>query len=319
MQRAVPFLAVCLIFVGSAGAFAWGTATHAYLAKEAGQGNLNSQEIYGGTVPDLFNLMLDSPDHDYLVNRTHYHFGKVQKEAQGTDLESFAFGFVSHNEKWGADRTAHRKGLTTPGEGYIIAQSTLLAPQLQPQLQTILVESGVDPIIASLLAGPLSVQLAHPIAETAVDLLIKRNEDLSIGQELLLSAQERPSTAPDLLVAAYGKSLSHRMKVSEEEAGSFIRDTETEFRDKMIRYGEILEKSEEEAIQDLSNEGGALIDGYLRIVTGVEIHVPAEVLTGFLHLALQQVEESYSGEIAATLSYLQQRLSRDLPNILKNK
>ena len=307
---------ICLILISFANALAWGTATHAYLAHGAGQGALNSQEFYGGTVPDLFNLMLDSPDYDYLVDRTHYHFGKVQKEAQGTDLEPFAFGFVSHNEKWGADRTAHRKGLTTPGEGYIIAQSTLLGPQLQPQIQTILIESGIDPVIASLLAGPLSVQLAHPIAETAVDLLIKRNEDPSIGQELLLSAQDRPSAAPDLLVAAYGKSIAHRMNISEEEAGSFIRNAETEFRDKMIRYGEILGKSEEEAIQDLSNEGGTLIDGYLQIVTGVEIHVPAEVLTDFLHLALQQVKENYHAEIAATLSRLQRRLSRNLQNIL---
>ncbi len=316
MQRTVPFLAFCLILVGSTEAFAWWTATHSYLAKGASQGKLDSKEIYGADVPDLFELMLDSPDYDYLVNQTHYHFGKVQKEAKGTDLESCAFGFVSHNEKWGADRTAHRKGLTTPGEGYIIAQSTLLGPQLQPQIQTILVESGVDPVIASLLSGPLSVRLGHPVAETAVDLLIKRNEDPLIGQEMLQSAQERPSTVPDLLVAAYGKSIAHRMKISEEEAESFIRDAEAAFRDRIIRYGEILSKSEEEAIQDLSNEGGALIDGYLQIVTGVEVHVPPEVLTDFLHLALQQVEENYGAEIAATLSYLQQRLSRNLQNIL---
>jgi hypothetical protein len=42
-------------------AFPWGQATHAYFAKELGQGMLNSQEIYGATVPDLFNLNFDSP------------------------------------------------------------------------------------------------------------------------------------------------------------------------------------------------------------------------------------------------------------------
>lgn len=317
MLKAIPFLTACLIFGGFAEAFAWGTATHAYLAHGAAQGRLNSREIYGSTVPDLFNLMLDSPDYDYLVNQTHYHFGKVQKKAKGTDLESFAFGFISHNEKWGADRTAHRKGFTTPGEGYIIAQSALLGPKLQPQIQTILEDSGVP--LAPLLAGTISVRLAHPVTESAIDLLIKRNQDPLIGQEMLQSAQERPSAAPDLLVAAYGKSIAHRMNISEEEAGSFIRDAEAALRDRMIRYGEILSESEEEAIQDLSNEGGVLIDGYLQFVTGVEIHVPPEVLTDFLHLALQQVEENYRAEIAATLSYLQQHMSRSLRNILKEK
>ena len=298
-----------VVLMTSAETFAWGAATHAYLAKGAGQGNLNSQEIYGATVPDLFNLMLDSPDYDYLVDRTHYQYGKVQKGAQGMGLNSFVFGFVSHNEKWGADRTAHRKGQTTR-EGYIIAQATLLGPKLKPRLEEILANSG-DPSAA----GVLAPQLAHPIAETAIDLLIKRNEDPLIGQELLQSAQNRPSAAPDLLVAAYGKSLARRMKVSEEEAGNLIRNKEAEFREKMIRYGEILGKDEEEAIQDLANEGVGLIEQYIEAVTGTDIIVPVEVVTEFLHLALQQVEESYGEEIAATLSYLQQRLDGYLQSI----
>jgi hypothetical protein len=227
-------------------------------------------------------------------------------------LESFAFGFVSHNEKWGADDSAHRNGWTTR-EGYIIAQSTLLGPQLRPQVQVILENSGVP--LASLVAGVLAPQLAHPIIETAIDLLIKRNEDLLIGQELLQSALDRSSIVPDLLVAAYGKSLARRMNVSEEEAGDFIRDAEAEFREMMLRYGEILSKDEEEAIQDLANEGAALIQEYIGSVTGTQVEVPPEVLGEFLHLAIQQVEENYDGEIAATLSYLQLRLDRYLRSI----
>jgi hypothetical protein len=313
MQKANALFVFLLTLMTSGQTFAWGTATHAYLAKGAGQGNLNSQEIYGATVPDLFNLMLDSLDYDYLVDRTHYHYGNVKKKARGMGLESFAFGFVSHNEKWGADDSAHRNGWTTR-EGYIIAQSTLLGPQLRPQVQVILENSGVP--LASLVAGVLAPQLAHPIIETAIDLLIKRNENPLIGQELLQSALDRSSIVPDLLVAAYGKSLARRMNVSEEGAGSFIRDAEGGFREMMIRYGEILSKDEEEAIQDLANEGAALIQGYIESATGTQVEVPPEVLVEFLHLAIQQVEENYNGEIAATLSHLQQRLNSYLRSIV---
>jgi len=315
MQKAIRFfISFFLTLLISVETFAWSAATHAYLARGAGQANLDSQETYGATVPDLFNLMLDSPDYDYLVNRTHYHYGNVKSKARGMGLESFAFGFVSHNERWGADYTAHRNGRTTR-EGYIIAQSTLLGTQLRPQVQVILENSGVP--LASLVAGVLAPQLAHPIIETAIDLLIKRNEDPLIGQELLQSAMDRSSTVPDLLVAAYGKSIARRMNISEEEAGNFIKDAEAGFREMMIRYGEILSKDEEEAIQDLANEGAVLIEGYIEAVTGTQVEVPPEVLVEFLHLAIQQVEEDYNGEIAATLSYLQNRLNSYLQRILK--
>ena len=145
------FICSCLLLVwGPARAFAWGGATHAYFARELGQGMLNSQEIYGATVPDLFNLMLDLPYYDYLADQTHYQYAQIKTRARRMGLDAFAFGFVSHNEGWGADYTAHRRGRTTRG-GYVITKSESLAPKLKPQMEEIMDHAGIP--YAFLLAG----------------------------------------------------------------------------------------------------------------------------------------------------------------------
>jgi hypothetical protein len=305
-----------LILFLPSGAFAWGSATHAYFAKELGQGMLNSQEIYGATVPDLFNLMRDLPDYDYVVDQTHHHFSQVETKARKMGLDTFAFGFVSHNERWGADYTAHKKGRTTR-EGYVVTKSKLLAQRLKPQLEEILDTAGVP--LASLLAGQLSSELAHPLIETAIDLLIKRNEDPSIGLEIFHSAQDRPSSIPDLLVALYARNFARHMKVSEEEAGEMIREAEAEFQQMMILQGEILTQEESEAIQDLADQGAALVNTFLKSATGKDVDTPPEVLAEFINLAISEVEADYGQEVAATLSYLKNRrsLSSYLHRILR--
>jgi hypothetical protein len=285
-------------------AFTWGTATHAYFAKELGQGMLNSQEIYGATVPDFFNLMLDSPYYDYLVDRTHRHESTVKTKARKLGLDTFAFGFVSHNERWGADYTAHRNGRTTEG-GYVITKRDGLAPKLISPLQDFLENAGVPyaPFFASYFAS----QAAHPLIETAIDLLIKRNEDPSIGLELLHSAQDRSTSVPDLLVSAYAKGLARHQKIYYDEASQIIREAEAEYQQMMILYGEVFTHEESEAIQDVAEQGAILIEGYIQSATGKEVDVPSQVLVDLLHLAIQEVEGDYGQEIASTLSYLKSR------------
>lgn len=257
-------------------------------------------------VPDLFNLMTDSPDYDYLVNQTHYHYGKVTRKSLRTDLRPFAFGFATHNQRMGADRTAHLHGRTLK-EGYVINKSTWLAPKLRSDLQVILENAGVP--FASILAGPVASGLAHPFIETAVDLLIKRNEDSSIGLEVLQAAQDRPSSIPDLLAASYAKDFAHHMDLTDEEAADLITGAEADFQQLMIRYGEILSLEESEAIQTLAEQGASLIEGYLASAVGKQVDVPSEITVKFLHLAIDQVEGDYGQEVSATLEYLKHSLA----------
>ena len=317
MRKAVSFFWWSLLFLSlPASAFPWGAATHAYFAKELGQGELNSEEIYGATVPDLFNLKLDLPYYDYITDQTHRNYTSVKTKARKMGLDTFAFGFVSHNDRWGADYTAHHRGRTTK-RGYVITKRDGLAPKLIPQLQVILNDAGV--LYAPFFARIFVPDLAETLIETAVDLLIKRNEDPSIGLELFHSAQDRPASVPDLLVSAYAKGLARHQKLSYDEASQIIRDAEAEFQQIMILYGQIFTQEESEAIQDLADQGATLIEGYLQSATGKEVDVPSDVLVDFIHLAIQEVEGDYGQEVAATLAYLKHRpaLSSYLQRILR--
>src|SRR5512139_3979545 len=106
----------CLgLLFSSSEAFPWGFATHAYIDDHLGktdtQNNLN--EIYGGVMPDLFNTLFDYPEYlEFLPVQTHLKSMKVWKASRGKVEKSLAFGFVSHNDRWGADFTAHHTCLT---------------------------------------------------------------------------------------------------------------------------------------------------------------------------------------------------------------
>lgn len=47
-----------------------------------------------------------------MLYETHYDIMKVWEAAQSKPGKALAFGFVSHNEVWGVDSTAHRSGIT---------------------------------------------------------------------------------------------------------------------------------------------------------------------------------------------------------------
>ena len=79
MMLGVIFL---MLFFLSTEALPWGAATHAYIEDHLGKkrGLENSNEIYGGMVPDVFNYLFDYPTYlDYLYSRTHDKFLKVWK------------------------------------------------------------------------------------------------------------------------------------------------------------------------------------------------------------------------------------------------
>lgn len=286
-------------------AYPWGSATHAYLMKAIKGEEVKHLELYGAMAPDLFNLLLESSDYDYLIKQTHRHYRKVVIKSLKTDLRRFAFGFASHNEIRGADYTAHRNGRTTP-KGYVIGKSDSLATQLIPQLEVVLENAGIS--YPHVWAGLLASEIAHPLIETAIDLLIKRNEDPSIGAEIFQAVTERPSSVADLLASAYAKGISKQMGISYEEASEFIRKAESDFQQLMIRYGEILSKEESEAIGELATQGVFLMEGYLSSITNQEIDIPPQVMVEFLYLAIHEVENDYAVEITQTIDFLRRTL-----------
>ena len=63
MTRHALLLGACLVLAGSAPLYGWGSATHAYIARELGnqQGPTSLTELYGALLPDAFNVMFGDP------------------------------------------------------------------------------------------------------------------------------------------------------------------------------------------------------------------------------------------------------------------
>jgi hypothetical protein len=120
----------CAVFFFAQAAISWGWAVHTYIDDQFStkRGLRNGNQVYGGLAPDLFNFRFDAPVYRaYLFDQTHNNFMKVWDAAQSIPGKALAFGFVSHNEVWGVDSTAHRSGITFGvGEGYVIAKAKAL-------------------------------------------------------------------------------------------------------------------------------------------------------------------------------------------------
>jgi hypothetical protein len=311
MKTIVTFLGVAAIVATLAtGAGAWGSITHAHLANELGyrRGLPNAQEIYGSTLPDMFNLMYDSPYKDYLWTETHYGFMKVANRCSGRNLAAFAAGFVSHNDAWGADLTAHHDARTMPGIGYVIAKVNALVPVLKPQLVDLLNAAGVPG--AEALADQLAPGLAENFVETAVDLLVRDNEDPLVGYRLAIAAQLRDYRIPYRIFGAYAADFADEFDIPLFEAAVILLCAEKEYRDFMRIYGYIFTLEMSQSVTMLSEWGAELAAELLKTETGMDIAVPPAMLEDFLYDAvLPLIEPDYSAEIAATLEYLEAEMA----------
>lgn len=288
-------------------AFGWGSATHAYLAKELGHepGVMNLQEMYGSVLPDMFNLMFGYEHQDYLWNETHYQFMKVVEEAKSDESMAFAYGFASHNEDWGADRTAHISSITVnPEEGYVITKKKILAPQLRLGIMLFLNANGIT--YTPELLEEFALRIADSAVESAVDLLVSQNEDVHIGRRMQVAAKLRSPFVPMLLSRAYAKDFAGEAGIIVEEAILIIVETENTFKEYMELYGEIL--AQENAIDLMAEQGAQLAEQMLEEEYGITVEVPSGLMKTGLLAAIDVVKDDYSEELAATLDYVEEQL-----------
>ena len=107
-------------------AFPWGSAVHTYINDQfATKWKIrNANQLYGGMGPDVFNYRFDQPEYmQFMYSKTHGEFMDVWNIAKSIPEKALAFGFVSHNDAWGADSAAHRSCLTWGHpDGYTIAK-----------------------------------------------------------------------------------------------------------------------------------------------------------------------------------------------------
>jgi hypothetical protein len=292
---------ICLgLLFSSSEAFPWGFATHAYMDDHLGKKGIrnNLNEIYGGVMPDLFNTLFDYPEYlDFLPVQTHLKFMKVWKASRGDVESSLAFGFVSHNDLWGADFTAHH-ACQTCGQpvGYAYAKANVLLSEAP------LSELGIPDEIA--------VEIFHEIVENTVDILVKRTDPL-IGYRLSSAAQQRSPRFPQLLVRAYVKRFASFAGITELEAAQFIQSAENDFREAILSYGQILSQDEATAIQLISEQTANLAQGFLALY---DITLPLTqgeivgMVTLYMGLAIESCQDDYLEEIEATIPYVKHKL-----------
>lgn len=287
-------------------AFGWGSATHAYIARQIGdgQGSADLRAIYGAVLPDAFNVMFGDPYQGQLWTLTHYEFQKLVDQAQSEYDRAFAYGFASHNEAWGADRTAHISAIGDPTSGYVVRKSDELAAILKPQIRFFLLLSGVanpDAVLDDVLPT-----VTHSAVETAVDLLICRNEDPDIGQLLLLAARTRGWSAPILLCKAYAAEFAATAGTTEAVASPLIVAAEDEFRGQIELYGSVL--AQEDPLDALAEQAADLAGQLLAAQQGLVVDVPADLMKQIVTAAIDLVEDDYAAELAATITQVQQEL-----------
>jgi len=293
---------LCLgLMFSSSEAFSWGFATHAYmddhLGKKGTRNNLN--EIYGGVMPDLFNTLFDYPEYlDFLPDQTHLKFMKVWKASRGDVEKSLAFGFVSHNDRWGADFTAHH-ACQTCGQpvGYVYAKANVLLSEapLPSELE---------------IPDEIAIEIFHEIVENAVDILVKRTDPL-IGDRLSSAVQQRSPRVPQLLVRAYAKRFASFAGITELEAAQFVQAEETDFREAILSYGQILSWDEGDAIHSISEQTASLAQGFLALY-GITLPIDQEEMIGmiisYMGLAMKSCQADYLEEIEATIPYVKHKL-----------
>jgi hypothetical protein len=286
-------------------AFSWGWAVHAYIDDQFSTkwALRNGNRIYGGLAPDLFNFRFDAPEYRaYLFYQTHNNFMNVWDAARSTPGRAVAFGFVSHNEDWGVDSTAHRSGITFgTGEGYVIAKAKVLKGILDQ----------VPQFTALQLPEPVVLEVAHELVERGVDILMKGMDPL-IGAKMATAAlPPNPDFIP-LLERSYAEGLAARFGIRDTDARRFIASSERQFRQMMVLYGQALMTDAATAIllnaEQLEEVAKMFLAAYglPPLPEGVDIK---PLLQFGIEQGMAICAQDFTGEVSATLELVEQQLA----------
>lgn len=316
------FAGFIMLAAVSPAALGWGSATHAYIAdvlnRSSGKANLN--EMYGAMVSDLFNYMFDYPYQDYLADQTHGMYDPVEDvsavlklwdRAHGELQKAIAFGFVSHNDVWGEDSTAHYKGIPAVifFDGYIRSK----ARDLDFYIQLTAPPGDLLNFYMSLSAATRE-EICHNIVETAGDILIMMLADNTIGQKMMSAAMARRPELPSMLNRVYARDFAEVAGIKYSTAQKIIRTAENEFRNTTISYGYALTQDVPTAMLLLSQQMAQLAPAYIgELPPGITLeHIAQFINLGFwLSLPLTDspfVLSDYMNQVGLTIPFVNQKL-----------
>ncbi|MDI6697342.1 MAG: hypothetical protein QME85_00180 [Candidatus Saccharicenans sp.] len=326
MKKALVSVISILLVLGilSGLASAWERGTHAFIAHKLkkASGPYDIEEMYGAMAPDAFNYLFTPPYilyRDFLYDQTHHHFLKIQYAVKYGYEKASSYGFISHNNLWGADSTAHIASLTLlPDEGYVITK----AKALDEYLKT------VSPDYYNLFKDfpAVALEVCHNIIEAAGDIVLVRY-DRSLGAKIMQIAARPKTNMQNLMVRAYAKDLADFSQgtatpMTREEAEMFIRVTENEFRTSCIAYGWLLQQDELIILENVIEQFKELAVAYL---TAVGLPVPDEplltaLLEGSFKAAIGLIENDYLPEIIATIDMLKRAMVKEVkPSVMATR
>jgi hypothetical protein len=311
-RKALLGISIVIFAVGvlASEAFPWGWAVHTYINDHLGlkRGLSNVNEIYGGMAPDVFNYMFSYLP--FLSDQTHgndqtreSNFMKVWDAARGRLQNSLAFGFVSHNDLWGADFTAHHQCRTCGmdlSKGYVVVK----AEELQPILTFVLESNKI------FLESAVVLEIAHEMTEAGIDLLVKRTLDPRIGQKVVSSSLLRNPEFPLLLVKAFAEDVANYAGISRFEAARMIVSAERDFRKSTVLYGTALHQDEATALMLISEQLAAVAEGFLAandvgLPEGVDLVPLIEFAIG---MSMEICAVDFADELKKTTGFVREQL-----------
>lgn len=294
----------CLFLAMPTAAFSWNQATHAYIAQQLGArvGLDNLSEMWGSVAPDMFNYVFD-PElcvgwiSDQTQGAAPDSATKIWSAASTDKEETLAFGFVSHNDSWGADFVAHHSGLR-PGyenEGYIITKAKQLLnspPNPADPRRTFgdeFADLGMSPDMALL--------VAHVITEYAVDIRLGSEVDPLLGRKLATAARSETKRLQPLLVKAFAADYAaYCFGGDESTAACVLTDTEKGHRKDMIFLGRAISQPEPVAVQLLAEQ-------LVVVLSDLGLSVPAEIVRGAI-VSSMAICDDYKAEVVATIEFV---------------
>lgn len=326
MKRTVSVLVSLglLLAIISVSAAAWERGTHAFIADKLKKANgpYNIEEMYGAMAPDAFNYLFTAPYifyRDYLYDQTHHYFLKVQHAVKYGYEKASSYGFISHNNLWGADSTAHQASLTLlPDEGYVITKAKMLDEYLK----------GVSTDYYNLFKDypAVALEVCHNIIEAAGDIVLVRY-DHSLGAKIMQIAARPKTNMQNLMARAYAQGLSDFSQtttapLTPAEAEQFIRATENDFRTSCISYGWLLQQDEATILENVMAQFKQLAAAYF---TALGLPVPDDalltaLLQGAFQAAMGLIENDYMPEIMATIEMLKKGMVKEVkPSVMATR
>ena len=152
------------------------------------------------------------------------------------------------------------------------------------------------------ISDEVALEVHHNIVESAVDLLIRR-QNPHVGQRITAAALLRSPDFPALLVDAYARDFSRQFDLTRSEAAKTITAAEMNFRKMMLQYGQVLMQDDETAMQLVAEQIADQATTYLgsfgvTLPPLLDVVELAKLLLGY---AMGFCEWDYAQEIQGTI------------------